>query len=72
MTGEIGLVSCVKTKRDEPAAPKNLYISSSFEKIKLTPRSTTTAGGFSRPSMASSTQTVSPSNDTTRHSLERE
>jgi len=34
MTREIGLVSCVKTKQDEPATPKNLYISDYFEKIR--------------------------------------
>ena len=33
MTREIGLVSCVKTKRDEPAHPKNLYISDYFNKM---------------------------------------
>lgn len=31
---EIGLVSCVKTKRNELAVPRNLYISSYFEKIQ--------------------------------------
>jgi hypothetical protein len=31
---EIGLVSCVKTKRDEPATPKNLYTSDYFEKMR--------------------------------------
>ena len=31
---EIGLVSCVKTKREEPATPRNLYISSYFEKMR--------------------------------------
>ncbi|SEA10880.1 hypothetical protein SAMN04488065_1881 [Haloplanus vescus] len=31
---EIGLVSCVKTKRDEPATPRNLYTSSYFEKMR--------------------------------------
>lgn len=31
---EIGLVSCVKTKRDEPAAPRNLYTSPYFEKMR--------------------------------------
>ena len=30
---EIGLVSCVKTKRDEAATPKDLYISDYFEKM---------------------------------------
>jgi hypothetical protein len=34
MTREIGLVSCVKTKRDEPATPKNLYTSSYYEKMR--------------------------------------
>jgi hypothetical protein len=34
MVTEIGLVSCVKTKRDEPATPKSLYISSYFEKMR--------------------------------------
>lgn len=34
MTQEIGLVSCVKTKRDEPATPKNLYSSDYFEKMR--------------------------------------
>ncbi len=34
MSREIGLVSCVKTKRDRPALPKNLYISSYFEKMR--------------------------------------
>jgi len=34
MTREIGLVSCVKTKRDEPALPKNLYPSDYFEKMR--------------------------------------
>jgi hypothetical protein len=34
MTREVGLVSCVKTKRDEPAAPKDLYTSSYFEKMR--------------------------------------
>ena len=34
MTREIGLVSCVKTKRDEPASPKNLYTSDYFEKMR--------------------------------------
>ncbi|MFA1609876.1 DUF6884 domain-containing protein [Halobellus rubicundus] len=33
MTREIGLVSCVKTKRDEPAMPKELYTSDYFEKM---------------------------------------
>jgi hypothetical protein len=31
---EIGLVSCVKTKRDEPTAPKELYTSDYFEKMR--------------------------------------
>jgi hypothetical protein len=31
---EIGLVSCVKTKQEEPATPKNLYTSSYFEKMQ--------------------------------------
>ena len=34
MTREIGLVSCVKSKRDEPAPPKDLYTSSYFEKMR--------------------------------------
>lgn len=34
MTREIGLVSCVKTKQDEPATPKNLYTSDYFEKMR--------------------------------------
>ena len=34
MTQEIGLVSCVKTKRDELATPKNLYTSDYFEKMR--------------------------------------
>jgi len=34
MSKEIGLVSCVKTKRDEPATPKNLYTSDYFEKMR--------------------------------------
>ena len=34
MTREIGLVSCVKTKRDEPATQKNLYTSDYFEKMR--------------------------------------
>ena len=34
MTSEIGLVSCVKTKRDEPAVPKDLYASPYFEKMR--------------------------------------
>lgn len=32
--GEIGLVSCVKTKREEPATPKELYTSPYFEKMR--------------------------------------
>jgi hypothetical protein len=31
---EIGLVSCVKSKRDEPAPPADLYTSSYFEKMR--------------------------------------
>jgi hypothetical protein len=31
---EIGLVSCVKTKRNEPTTPKNLYTSDYFEKMR--------------------------------------
>lgn len=34
MTREIGLVSCVKTKRDEPSPPRDLYVSSYFEKMR--------------------------------------
>ena len=34
MSREVGLVSCVKTKRDEPAPPKNLYTSAYFEKMR--------------------------------------
>jgi hypothetical protein len=34
MTREIGLVSCVKTKRNEPTTPKDLYTSSYFEKMR--------------------------------------
>lgn len=34
MTQEIGLVSCVKTKRDEPTIPKNLYTSPYFKKMR--------------------------------------
>jgi hypothetical protein len=33
-TREIGLVSCVKTKRDEPAVPKELYTSDYFRKMR--------------------------------------
>jgi hypothetical protein len=31
---KIGLVNCVKTKQDKPAAPKDLYISDYFEKMQ--------------------------------------
>lgn len=31
---EIGLVSCVKTKREEPATPRNLYTSDYFKKMR--------------------------------------
>jgi len=31
---EIGLVSCVKTKRSEPARPKDLYTSPYFKKMR--------------------------------------
>jgi hypothetical protein len=31
---EIGLVSCVKTKRSEPATPKDLYTSPYFSKMR--------------------------------------
>jgi len=34
MTREIGLVSCVKTKRDEPTVPKDLYTSDYFKKMR--------------------------------------
>ena len=34
MAQEIGLVSCVKTKRDKPATPKNLYIFDYFKKMR--------------------------------------
>jgi hypothetical protein len=34
MTREIGLVSCVKTKREEPATPKDLYTSDYFKKMR--------------------------------------
>lgn len=34
MTREIGLVSCVKTKRDEPTTPKELYTSDYFKKMR--------------------------------------
>jgi len=33
-TREVGLVSCVKSKRDEPAVPKDLYTSAYFEKMR--------------------------------------
>ncbi|WP_368276502.1 DUF6884 domain-containing protein [Halocatena pleomorpha] len=35
MTLEIGLVSCVKTKQDSPAIPRDLYASSSYQKMRL-------------------------------------
>lgn len=31
---EVGLVSCVKTKRDEPTVPKDLYTSAYFQKMR--------------------------------------
>jgi len=31
---EVGLVSCVKTKREEAAVPRDLYISAYFEKMR--------------------------------------
>lgn len=31
---DIGLVSCVKSKRDEPAPPRDLYTSDYFEKMR--------------------------------------
>lgn len=31
---EIGLISCVKTKRDEPTLPRELYTSSYFQKMR--------------------------------------
>ncbi|MFD1588127.1 DUF6884 domain-containing protein [Halorientalis brevis] len=31
---EVGLVSCVKSKRDEPAVPKDLYTSAYFQKMR--------------------------------------
>lgn len=31
---EVGLVSCVKTKKDEPATPKDLYTSTYFKKMR--------------------------------------
>ncbi|MFC6964949.1 putative glycoside hydrolase family 15 protein [Halocatena marina] len=34
MSLEIGLVSCVKTKQNESAVPKNLYISDYFSKMR--------------------------------------
>jgi len=34
MTREVGLVSCVKTKRDEPTTPKDFYTSPYFEKMR--------------------------------------
>ncbi|MBX0305699.1 DUF6884 domain-containing protein [Haloarcula salinisoli] len=34
MSQEIGLVSCVKTKQDQPAPPKALYTSSYFRKMR--------------------------------------
>lgn len=34
MTSEIGFVSCVKTKRDEPTTPKDLYTSPYFKKMR--------------------------------------
>jgi hypothetical protein len=34
MAREIGLVSCVKSKRDEPALPADLYTSDYFEKMR--------------------------------------
>lgn len=34
MTREIGLVSCVKSKQDEPAPPADLYTSDYFEKMR--------------------------------------
>lgn len=34
MTREIGLVSCVKTKQDTPAKPRDLYVSSYFAKMR--------------------------------------
>jgi len=33
MSREVALVSCVKSKRDKPATPKNLYTSPYFEKM---------------------------------------
>ena len=34
MNQEIGLVSCVKTKQEEPAIPKDLYTSDYFQKMR--------------------------------------
>lgn len=34
MVKEIGLVSCVKSKRDDPASPKELYSSDYFTKMR--------------------------------------
>jgi hypothetical protein len=34
MSKEIGLVSCVKSKRDQPATPKELYTSDYFQKMR--------------------------------------
>lgn len=34
MTLEIGLVSCVKTKQDNPAKPRDLYTSDYFQKMR--------------------------------------
>lgn len=34
MAREIGLVSCVKSKRDEPAVPRELYTSAYFRKMR--------------------------------------
>lgn len=34
MSREVGLVSCVKTKRDESATPKELYTSEYFRKMR--------------------------------------
>jgi len=34
MTRKIGLISCVKTKQDKPTAPKELYTSDYFEKMR--------------------------------------
>ncbi len=34
MTREIGLVSCVKTKQDRPAKPRDLYTSDYFQKMR--------------------------------------